>query len=624
MPDPRWHFRPMQRGEINVDPVHDEFFKAQDLVDALVRESIQNSLDARRGNARVRVRFALHTGPTAQTTEVAMRYFEGLYEHLEAVRDEVPTPMPRWNEPLSYLVVEDFGTRGLCGDPEEEPDLELSHREKNDFYYFWRNVGRGVKSEKDRGRWGLGKAVFSFSSRIRTIFGLTHRAEDGRRLLLGQSVLRIHSMDGRKHAPYGFFGRFKGELPLPVEDASFLERFEDDFRLTRSEPGLSIVIPWFREGDFELEKLIQSVLRQYFYPITRADLTVDVEAGPLRESISAKTIDAIAKRYPDKKQTSSARVCELTRWAIMLDPKDVVEIREPHPDRAPAWNEHFVSERLAEALRTRLEAGQRVALRAPVTVKRKGRKAATFFHLYLEKDDSLRRGEHHFIRRGITIPDIRSDRAKPVRALLVVDDDALSALLGDSENPAHSDWSERADKVKANYEHGAYTVRYVKNAIEYISSILLRPPQSAVRDLLKGYFSFSAPEAGKKPGPEPKPGTDEDKPEIPTPPREVRIQPSRGGFVLRGDGKSFTRTRYCVAAAYRVRHGDPFNKYHPFDFVIGENGVQAEARSIEVLKVENNTLEFEPTAADYRLHLTGFDPRRDLVVKIEERPLDAT
>ena len=44
---PPWHFRSMDLGEVQVDPVHDEFFKAQDLADALVRESIQNSLDAR-------------------------------------------------------------------------------------------------------------------------------------------------------------------------------------------------------------------------------------------------------------------------------------------------------------------------------------------------------------------------------------------------------------------------------------------------------------------------------------------------------------------------------------------------------------------------------------------------
>ena len=61
---PSWHFRSMDLSEVQVDPVHDEFFKAQDLADALVRESIQNSLDARlpRSRSPVRVRFRFAAG----------------------------------------------------------------------------------------------------------------------------------------------------------------------------------------------------------------------------------------------------------------------------------------------------------------------------------------------------------------------------------------------------------------------------------------------------------------------------------------------------------------------------------------------------------------------------------
>src|SRR5215212_9449158 len=96
-----WHFREMSRGEINVDPVHDEFFKAQDLADALVREAIQNSLDARRGHSTVRVRFRLANGDHALPPEKAMRYLKGLEPHLT---------LPRF-EAMPFLVVEDSGTR---------------------------------------------------------------------------------------------------------------------------------------------------------------------------------------------------------------------------------------------------------------------------------------------------------------------------------------------------------------------------------------------------------------------------------------------------------------------------------------------------------------------------------
>ena len=63
---PQWRFREMQPGEINIDPIEGEFFTTEaigSITDALVRESIQNSLDAAAGNEPVVVRFSFHSRP---------------------------------------------------------------------------------------------------------------------------------------------------------------------------------------------------------------------------------------------------------------------------------------------------------------------------------------------------------------------------------------------------------------------------------------------------------------------------------------------------------------------------------------------------------------------------------
>jgi hypothetical protein len=283
----------MGRDEINVDPVHDEFFKAQDLADALVRESIQNSLDARRGRSTVRVRFRFASDDGALAASAATRYRERLDEHLAAIGAAVPAA----EASMPYLLIEDFGTRGLAGDPSVDPEIDNT-TEKNDFYFFWRNVGRSSKSELDRGRWGLGKAVFSVASRIRTVFGLTLRSDDSRRLLLGQSVLKTHVIDGHRFGPYGFFGHFaKDHFPLPVEDDESIDRFIGDFGSDRSEAGLSVVIPWYREDELRFEQIADSAIRQYFYPITRGDLVVSLEEGSRKETVNARTVDGLATRY---------------------------------------------------------------------------------------------------------------------------------------------------------------------------------------------------------------------------------------------------------------------------------------------------------------------------------------
>ena len=56
---PSWYFRKVSEAEINSDPVQGEFFIKSDIADRLVREALQNSLDAQSGSGPVSVRFAL-------------------------------------------------------------------------------------------------------------------------------------------------------------------------------------------------------------------------------------------------------------------------------------------------------------------------------------------------------------------------------------------------------------------------------------------------------------------------------------------------------------------------------------------------------------------------------------
>ncbi|MDW7760411.1 MAG: hypothetical protein SCM96_07220 [Acidobacteriota bacterium] len=77
-----WKFNPMNPSDLNVDPIEHEFFATEALggiTDALVREAIQNSLDAAE-EANVGVRFYL--GRTDAVT--SGRYLDSLWPHAEA------------------------------------------------------------------------------------------------------------------------------------------------------------------------------------------------------------------------------------------------------------------------------------------------------------------------------------------------------------------------------------------------------------------------------------------------------------------------------------------------------------------------------------------------------------
>jgi hypothetical protein len=84
---PTWRFREMHRGEMNVDPIEGEFFNTEAIAsisDALVREAIQNSLDASVGRGPVTVRFSFKSLTEAASEKVNDLYLSGLGTHLEA------------------------------------------------------------------------------------------------------------------------------------------------------------------------------------------------------------------------------------------------------------------------------------------------------------------------------------------------------------------------------------------------------------------------------------------------------------------------------------------------------------------------------------------------------------
>jgi hypothetical protein len=614
----------MDLGEVQVDPVHDEFFKAQNLADALVRESIQNSLDARlpRSRSPVRVRFRFASGAQALPAEGVREYFDGLEVHLHAAAKTIHTILPREDESVPYLLIEDFGTRGLTGDPHSDPELDPSGDErKNDFFYFWRNVGRSSKGDVDRGRWGLGKAVFTVASRIRTIFGITRRADDNRPLLLGQSVLKTHVLGGQRIYPYGFFARFetRNGLPLPIEDPILLNRFADDFGVHRIEPGLSIVVPYYRDDELSVDRIIASAVQQYFHPILRGDLIVEVVDDLRTQRIDAETIEELSAA-----DANAVRLCALTRWS--LEQSEVTRIVLPERDAAaPKWDESILEPAVLAALRERFASGERLAFRVPVLVKRKRARAAnSWFDVYIERDEDLRKGEQHFIRRGITIPDVRSNADKAARALIVIDDQALSTFLGDAENPAHADWSERADKIRTLYDHGASTLRFVKNGASFLSTLLGRPPEGRIRDFLADLFSIDVSDEAMH---------DTDRARLPIRATAgetgngaaaasdgvssgISIARIAGGFTIKASAPELIGRPLHGEIAYRLRAGNPFRKHSAFDFDLTSDAISINAEGVRLRATSVNAFELVPSAAKFQLSMKGFDPRRDLVVRL--------
>jgi hypothetical protein len=102
---PGWYFKPLRPGDTSREPIQSEFFSTEAIsnsADALVREGIQNSLDARRNGQCVRVSIRI-SGPQ-QVVPVATLapFLDGAWPHLEAKPNGLREP-PGREEPCLFL-----------------------------------------------------------------------------------------------------------------------------------------------------------------------------------------------------------------------------------------------------------------------------------------------------------------------------------------------------------------------------------------------------------------------------------------------------------------------------------------------------------------------------------------
>jgi hypothetical protein len=298
----------------------------------------------------------------------------------------------------------------------------------------------------------------------------------------------------------------------------------------------------------------------------------------------------------------------------------------PQEKEAPRWvDDRLTPDQLAH-LRGRLDEPSPVALRVPVWVKPStGEPVLSHFEVYLERDDGLARGDDHFIRDYITVTGVHATLPRGYRCIVAVRDRPLAALLGDSENPAHTEWQERSPKFKDRYRHGPYTLRYVRNVPRELVRVLTRPAEGRDLGLLRQLFSLDiqameqssnqGPQRGEADGMGAQAGIGE---VFVARESFFQLQKLPGGFRLSGVGGAVARPAAMrVQVAYEVRRGNPFAHYQTLDFELERTPIDVATSNAEVLEQRANTLVFRPTHADFHVVITGFHTFRDLRVRVK-------
>lgn len=626
-----WYFRKKSPGEKIRNPIQGEFF-ATDAIDgpaqALMRESCQNSLDAAAGNQPVRMVFTLCTGVNALQPRDVQDIFNGAWPHYAARGNGLHEP-PHPDAACPYLLVEDYGTRGLTGDPAQS-DPDADPQKKNPFFLFFRAEGLSAKSGTELGRWGVGKFVFPRSSLASTHFGVTMRLDDRKRLLLGAATLKAHRIagDDAVYTPDGLFGVPKEtDFVLPFDDDETINRFCSKFGVRRNEPGLSVVIP-FLDPSITFPTLLQAAARDYFMPIMAGHLEITIKAGTEAVVLTQDSLDQVLRERNQLLGPTIRRHVELTRTALATQPSEVIALPTPDPERAPRWENLSLNQDLLQRISSRLKAGDVASIRVPLFVRRRNSAPVpTHFDVHIQRDTNCD-GRPLFIREGIIISDVRGKRAREHVSLVLIEDKPLASMLGDSENPAHTQWQKDSSNFAGKYTAGKSVIDFVTSSVGEIIGILDRSTQEPDASLTIDYFSFDPPhdteaelEDAARKKPRQKPGDERELPaKPPTPqPAKLRLSKIEGGFSLTsGPATPATPFLLSVKCAYDLRAGNPLKKWDPADFELGRAGVTVEAAgSVSISSVNGNTILAVIHEPDFRLSAIGFDIARDVFVRFD-------
>jgi hypothetical protein len=606
MSAPDWNFEPLSpNAEEHGISEWDQFDKEELGIDAtLLREATQNSLDARdasKGQTSVRVRIQWLRQEDLPEPAWLDQLLAPLKPHLDAAGRTLETP------DHAALVVEDFGTSGLTGQTNEPSDT-------GNFRGFFYRHSSSHKGGTAGGRWGLGKLVFARMSAWSCWFGLTTRA-DGRTLLMGKAAIGPRQVDGERYPAFARWAVVDGSLERPVEDEQILRRFGDCFRLQRKEgeTGLSVVVPWPKSVP-DIEEIRRCVLKEWAVPILRGRLVFEIQG---------EVIDATAARHllPEVLGDGAARFVE----AAALAEKPAITLPELQAYPKQELVEERIDAAILETLRTSYSQGDTVTVRVPLVVY-PGHAESSRGHidLHIAQAEAGTSPVSLRLRDDITVPRGGLLRADGVHSALVADAGAVAEFLADAEPPAHDTWT-ITGRLKERWKYAPLTLNLIRTAPARLHQLLAVGVERDLPDELLQFFWFEDPagpgngRARTKRQPRRTPDTPIDLP--PPRPRQLTIDQESGGFTVRAGPGLTADLLPCqirVSMAYDLEDGDPLRSWSPYDFNLGDRDgdIEVEQDGAGIVELRGNQLLIEARDQAFRVRVHGFDPNRDLEVRV--------
>jgi hypothetical protein len=534
-----WNFGVQPENSRENEPTQEEFFSNESLITevaAVVRESIQNSLDERLDKSKpIKVRFKLGE----QSPELSKRYFGELINHADLV---IPGGAPSINETQQFLVIEDFNTLGLEGstssavpklDPIKDKKAIDARGHKDSYWYFEWSTGKTNKSAGKRGSWGVGKIVFPRASALKSYLVLSERRklaapDEDECILFGHSILNYRTVGGVRYVPDCQWMTIdnKNNLFVPSANQAEIDAFRSDWSLQRKigELGTSIVVPFVNQG-MSGSQLIHSIVRDYFVTVLGGMLICEVEdsKGNL-STLDRDSISSLITEWDDSQANdlrSNREMLELCDLYKLSQNKETIKFNFLNPnEKANDWNSFHLDEEQTATLSDAFESEKPIEINVNTLVpsNRDGeQQRLDEFTILIKKVDEIQ-GKTVFCREGILIPGAYPTETKGYVSMVLVgevgddseESNSLASLLKRAEGPSHEKWTVTASHFKGHYrpeELGNRTVAWVKKSVQAVFQIIRRQDLEPDIKSLAKFFpkaddgSSSIPNQNPGPGP---------------------------------------------------------------------------------------------------------------------------
>lgn len=606
-----WTFNRSFPSDVDMEVTQMEQFDNDEigLGNSLVREVIQNSMDAKNSIEPVRVNFTIRELSELGTLKVKL-----LREILKPVEDHLVAsglPIPD-DKSVRLLCVEDFNTSGLTG--------KFDEKDGENFSNFWRVMGKSQKKGEAGGRRGLGKLVFSAASKIRTFFGVTRRAGDNDLFAMGQVILKTHNIGPLKFKPHGFWHddcwNDQEDLQLPTNDESEMEniRFVSGFKRT-TESGFSILIPYLRDNITE-RVLIENVLENYYFSILSNQLVVNVN----------KTVidtDSFEKVYKKSKHTKAAIPLDFISSVSKMLKLNSDAIRSNTIDLKKFPNNLF-SKNDVEYLRDRYNKNEIIHVVVPIPLREKDENFdyKGEYNLFLRSLKNNRSAFKFFARGPITLLGERRQFNGNCQAGFIAETGKIAAsFLGDAENPSHTQWNSNAELLRERWHAPQRPLKIMRDSLQELFNLVAKQEESKDNDVLSRFFSVHKPSNAKGSDfPKENLGQAEGKNSSSSVEqlgfKIIRIEK---GLAIEPDGSLDVEKipkKIRVEMAFSRKGGNALGNYEKLDFDLNDpTTIEYDCINGKCEVYESNVLDVEVNGKNFSLSVTLMDLNRDLFVK---------